>query len=63
MDAVPEKRGRGRQRVPDEMRKKHRGISCTDAEWAELLKQAEAAGLPDQPSAYLIKKLKLTPKS
>ena len=62
MESVPEKRGPGRQVVPDEQRKKHRGISCTDAEWAELIRQGEAAGAKG-PSDYLIKKLKLTPKS
>jgi hypothetical protein len=59
MEETPQKRSRGRQPVPPEKRKKHRGVSLTDAEWAELLRQAEAADMKDQPSAYLIKKLKL----
>ena len=61
MEPTPEKRGRGRQVVPDEQRKKHRGLSCTDAEWNELLRQAKATGAKG-PSEYIVKKLKLTPK-
>lgn len=61
METPPEKRGRGRQVVPNEQRKKHRGLSCTDDEWAELLRQSEAAGAKG-PSDYIVTKLGLTLK-
>ena len=48
----------GRPEVPAERKKKNRAISLTDAEYGELLRQAEAGNLG--PSAHLIKVMRLS---
>ena len=45
------------------LNKKPRPLALSDNEYSTLLKQAKAAGFEGKPSAYLIKKLKLTPKA
>lgn len=47
----------GRKQVPEELRKKSRGISLTDSELAELNRQARENSL--EPSRYIIWKLQL----
>ena len=48
----------GRPTVPDEFKKRNRGVSMTDAEYVELKRQAKEAGMGH--SVYIIKKLKLS---
>ena len=48
----------GRPEVPAERKKKNRAISLTDAEYYQLIRLADE--MQCGPSAYLIKKLRLS---
>ena len=48
----------GRPAVPADRKKRNRAISLTDAEYAELVRQAEQS--QRGPSAYVVKQLRLS---
>lgn len=57
---VPEKRKPGRPSLAEDERRKNRGLSLNDNEYARLRLLTRKAGMGDQTSAYIVKTLNLS---